>query len=116
MTDRVTEAELKKIETAIADVARPRVLSWWVRAEDEATSIVLSSNLAKRLVVDLRRLRQLFNALADPDTMRGSRCPRNGDGCWWCGAALDAEPPQLHSETCPWSHLEREVLAGIASS
>ena len=116
MTDRVTEVELKKIEAAIARATPPpRIVFWWERLDDKPTSVALSSDLAKRLVTDLRRLRQLFIALTDPDPVTGSKCPRIGDRCRWCATRIDAEPPEVHAEDCPWTHLEREVLARIES-
>jgi len=72
MTDRVAEAELREIEAAIAQAVRDKPLSWWERADGEpAKSIVLAPLVARRLVVELRRLRALFTDLADPDPTIG---------------------------------------------
>ncbi len=82
MTDRITEAELKEIEAAIAQVIRDNSLAGWERADGEPVqSIIPFPLVAKRLVAEVRRLLALFTDIADPDPTIGPLCPRHGDRC-----------------------------------
>ncbi len=115
MTDRVTDAELRGIETAIEKQFRGKpLLSWWEKADGESPpSVAVSSVVAKRLVTELRRLRALFAGIADPIPTIGPQCPHHGDRCWWCAVKIHEQSPEPHAENCPWPELEREVLAAI---